>query len=382
MAKVKSTAQTSETSPSSGIHGSEASVLPKAILEHHEKVLLNPMTEWWTRNQLPPVLLLTGQAGVGKRSVAYFLSQWIFCEAVGFGQNIRPPETRPILKPCGSCGPCLKFTSGQDVDFTEVLSDSNEDEKDHHSGTLKIDQFRKLKTTAGFGAHDGTYKIILIPNAERMTPQASNSVLKLLEEPPAGWIFLLTANDPSLLLPTLVSRCQIIRLKPIPEGKLQELLALSGVDSKRQKICSEFAQGSWRRAVELSSDEIWKQRSEILRFLKEPSTQLQPLIDWTSQEPSHFDILLDLLEQVTMELIRSSVSNDASSSSELSSHIQQVIRTKGSVLAARSFWFDRAENIALTRQESQTPMNKKILIQNLLLPWLSPWVEPDRGSRP
>ena len=82
--------------------------------------------------------------------------------------------------------------------LTEITAEIDSEEGVTSTGALKIDQFRRLKETAGYGAHEGSHRVILIPNADRMTTQAANSVLKILEEPPRGWVFILTASDPTL----------------------------------------------------------------------------------------------------------------------------------------------------------------------------------------
>ncbi len=327
------------------------------------------------RRHLPPVLLMTGQSGIGKRSFAYFFSQWILCEQVS-----PLPE---VFLPCGQCAQCVKFLAGNNVDFIEILSNDPDKGGQQSAGLLKIDQFRKLKASAGFGANEGQFKVFLIPNAEKMTPQAAHSVLKLLEEPPSGWIFLLTAADPSLLLPTLVSRCQIIRLKPFHTDQLTELLELSGIEGERQKICAELAAGSWQRAIDFSSDSIWQHRASLNQFLTHPSSHLQALLDWASEDSSQFDIFLDLLEQLSSKLIRWSIESQAPSliqsplESELAQHAQALLRVYAhlgsSLNQVRAFWIERAEQIALARQAAQAPINRKLLIQNLLLPWLEPW---------
>src|SRR6185312_5189559 len=99
-----------------------------------------------------------------------------------------------------------------------------------------------------FGSHEGSYRIFLIPNADRMTPQAANSVLKILEEPPRGWIFFLTASDPTLLLATVLSRCQQLKLRPMPLETIQELLSEAGILGEKQKVAASLSQGSWGRA--------------------------------------------------------------------------------------------------------------------------------------
>lgn len=375
--------------------------LPSPVIEHHEAVLLGPMKEWLATKKIPPVLLLTGATGVGKRAIAHHLSQWLLCEKTGFAKaggdtddqtpNMfgdllgepriqTPAETDEApLRPCGACVNCQRASHGTWVDFTEITPE------DEGSETLKIDQFRNMKASAGFGAHQGAYRIFLIPNAERMTPQAANSVLKLLEEPPAGWIFFLTANDPTLLLPTIVSRCQRLRLKPFGREAMEELLGLSGVPKDRRAVCARLAQGSWSRGLSLSEDEAWEQRKNLFAFLRNPSELVNPLIDWAASQPSHFELLLDQLEQICADLVRMSLSPLAASpqgpegfdwenrdgAKSLGDHVRAVTRKTGSIEAARAFWLERGERLARARQESLAPVNRKILLQDTLMPWLA-----------
>jgi DNA polymerase III delta prime subunit len=384
------------------------------VIRHHGHTVFGAMNEWVAQKRIPPVLLLTGTTGCGKRSMAYWLSQWILCERNGlnsgtssqqvdddpFTANLfgspdpapAPEDLKEEMKekdvaiptngtpgPCGQCAGCVRALNGNWVDFTEVLPEGSEEGST--TGTLKVDQFREIKQKLGFGAHEGAYRIVLIPNADRMTVQAANSVLKLLEEPPPGWIFFLTASDPTLVLPTILSRCQQLRLKPFQPRELDELLELSGVGPERRKICAELAQGSWSKALTLSGEEIWDHRQSLFGFIQEPASVLASLVDWASQEPRHFDLLVDQLEQLTGELIRWSVSPSIASpetyawvntdgKNALSQHAKAVTKRQGTVTAAREFWIERAERLARSRQESLAPLNRKLLIQDLLLPWL------------
>ena len=325
------------------------------------------MTEWQAQHKFPPVLLITGQEGIGKRAIAFYLAQWILC------------ETPQGIEPCYHCASCQKMLAGNSVDFTEMTPES-EDE----SGSLKIEQFRKLKASAGFSTQEGAHKIILIPHADRMTLQAANSILKLLEEPPAGWIFFLTAADPTLMLPTIVSRCQTLRLKPFSMAEIEELLKSSGVEPTRIKMSAQWSQGSLDRALHFSQDQIWEQRQRVLHFLREPAAVLHPLVDWATQENTHLGVLIDLLEQFLSDFILWTATPSAEEEDSLASHrwlnsdatddlkfhASQILKKFGSVKLARSFWIAQTERLAQARQDSLTPVNRKLLTQDLLFPFI------------
>ena len=239
--------------------------VPEPVIRHHGASVFGAMREWTAQKRVPPVLLLTGTAGCGKRSISYWLAQWILCETRGMSTGAAPGDTGtpddqdpftsslfgdmgaappPAAEPepqapasgdpgpCGECNSCRRAIQGNWVDFTEVLpEDSGDGSSSSSTGTLKVDQFREIKRKLGFGAHEGAYRIVLIPNADRMTVQAANSVLKLLEEPPPGWLFFLTASDPTLGAThhsfALPDSCGSSRFNA---EELEELLGLSGVN--------------------------------------------------------------------------------------------------------------------------------------------------------
>lgn len=381
--------------------------LPETVIQHHGKTLFKRMKSWKKQNNLPPVVLFTGPAGIGKREIIHFLAQWVLCKQNGPSSSPNLHQDTASLRPCGTCSSCLKVLSGNQVNLTEILSEQDpgalqgpEQERDlpsqpssqpsfQPSGHLKIDQFRKVKASAGFGAHEGQYKILLIPAADRMTQQAANSVLKLLEEPPSHWLFFLTATDSTLLLPTLVSRCQVIRLRSYSTVELTCLLNSSPTLNssaaappeapnlkERISIYAKLAQGSWKRALNFASEEFWNYRKDLLEFIQKPSGNVLSLIDSAARDNTQFEILIDLLEQITAELIEWSINPnkyvwmDPESEHAFQTHAQNTLHSEGSMDRAREFWLSRAEQLTQARTSLLAPLNKKILAQDLLLPWL------------
>src|SRR3989304_5066446 len=92
---------------------------------------------------------------------------------------------------------------------------------------IKIEQIRELERVLSFRPQHGKYRVVVIREAERMTAEASNAFLKTLEEPPAGNVLVLQAADLSQLMPTIVSRCQMVRFQPIPVPLVAEWLSTS-----------------------------------------------------------------------------------------------------------------------------------------------------------
>jgi hypothetical protein len=338
------------------------------------------LVKWQATRRVPPVLLLTGPRGCGKRAIAYHIAETLQCERSGFfaapeGDGLfgngalfseSPKNSRP--GPCGECGACLRALSGQSLDFTEVRVES--DEK-----SLGVDRFREIIEKQGFSSFGGGARIYLITDAERMTLAAANSVLKLLEEPPEGWVFLLTVSDPSLLPSTVVSRCQMLRLPPLGEATVEAILRREGQPTERIATVAKLAEGSLTRARELANDAAWEARGNILEFIGKPAAAYHLLIDYAAADPERFRLLLDQFELLLADLIRGAripgiAYRNVDARRALEDHAKRCAVRKGGAERALGFWIERSERLFRIRREMTAPLNTKVLIQDFLSPWM------------
>ncbi len=148
--------------------------------------------------------LITGPESVGKRTLAIRFSQAVNC----------PKPIDPGL-PCLDCPTCGQIDRMVHPDLTVV-------EADRVGGQLKIDQIRNLQHGLSLAPYDAKYRIAILLRFEEANRQAANALLKTLEEPPSQVILLLTAASIEQLLPTIVSRCEVIRLRAVPNGVIEQ----------------------------------------------------------------------------------------------------------------------------------------------------------------
>lgn len=275
-------------------------ITPSLVNAHWPRFI--PILERKKREQkLHPTLLVTGLEGVGKRSLSLHFIQYLFCDS--------PQE----FNACGQCKSCKQALQNQwfDLFWLEPETGNDETKIGHH----RIDSFREIKSKLGMGPIEEPYKIVVISDADRMTPQASNSILKTLEEPPPNWIFILTAADSSRLLPTILSRCMEIRLNPLQPDQifsaLREIKA-SEFNSDRAKFASRAAQGSLSRALQFLNPEVWDMRNLLLGYLTHPAKEWMPLVDRLSSSQREMSMGLDLLESIFHDLLQFNVKNSRS----------------------------------------------------------------------
>jgi DNA polymerase-3 subunit delta' len=196
--------------------------------------------------------LFAGPPSVGKSTLALNMAQALMCEQ---------PD-----KPCGDCEHCRKTIEGihPDVRIVDLHYQARiRDENPQEQNELRIDTIRSITQEASLKPFEGTRRVLLIPDAENMTSQASNALLKTLEEPPDHVVLLLTTADPRLLLPTIVSRCQVLGLRLVPIKLIEEELRLRhGVDAARAGLLARLSGGRIGWAISAARDSSMLQHRE------------------------------------------------------------------------------------------------------------------------
>ncbi|HEY0267599.1 MAG TPA: DNA polymerase III subunit delta' [Methyloradius sp.] len=216
-----------------------------------------------SRDKLPHALLLKGQAGLGKLDFAIALAQSLLCET---------PE--PDGHACGHCASCGWFLQGNHPDYRLLTPEQagNEDEEMPAAKTMKakktqilINQVRELGSFFSLSSHRGSgLRVVLIHPAEALNDASANSLLKMLEEPPAGVIFILVSHQPQRLMATITSRCHKIDM-PSP-GHEEAVAWLTTQGIKEPEAVLDYAGGS-PLAAKNSGEEGIRQLPEILQML-------------------------------------------------------------------------------------------------------------------
>ncbi len=190
------------------------------------------------QNKLPNSLLFAGHEGIGKKETALIVAKALNC-------------LKKSSDACEECSHCRAISSGNFPDVM-VISPAKD--------ILKIDQMRLLKDTAYLKPMAGHKRIFIVEEAEKMNDEASNSLLKILEEPPSFSHIILVTQNPYRIIPTIKSRCQIFQFSPIPKEEIQKALEAKGFQSDRAQILSLQVDGNLKQALSLEWDEVQSQR--------------------------------------------------------------------------------------------------------------------------
>ncbi len=227
--------------------------------------------------------IINGERASGKEFIARIFAMAVQCE--------HPGEDG---EPCGECHSCKQALSGNQPDIIKLQHEK--------PNTISVDDIRKqINGDMLIKPYSSPYKIYIINEAEKMNTQAQNALLKTLEEPPEYGIILLLTTNLNALLPTILSRCVVLNMKPVSDELMQKyLMEQIRVPDYKASICVAFARGNVGKAKELAiSEEFDNIKSEAISFLKyvqdmelhEMIAAIKKIADYKMDPTDYLDII-------------------------------------------------------------------------------------------
>ncbi len=194
--------------------------------------------------------IINGEKSSGKEFVAKVFAMALQCEKGG-------------TEPCQECHSCRQALSANQPDIICVSHEK--------PNTISVDDIRvQINNDVAIKPYSSPYKIYIVNEAEKMTPQAQNAILKTLEEPPEYAVIMLLTTNVDALLPTILSRCVVLNMKPVEDSKiLRYLMEELQVPDYKASVCVAFARGNVGKAKALASSEDFENvKNEALSLLK------------------------------------------------------------------------------------------------------------------
>lgn len=190
-----------------------------------------------TRGRLGSAYVLFGEPGIGKSTLATLWARLLLCS--------NPAGEATAVEPCGACPSCRQHAAGTHPDWFVL--------EPEESSVITIDQVRRLQETLPYRPLTSSRRIVLVPEAARLNLEASNALLKILEEPPPHALFVLVTAQRDRLLPTILSRCQAVRCtSPSPAEIIAHLTDALGVPPADARRFFAAAQGRIGSAIDIA----------------------------------------------------------------------------------------------------------------------------------
>lgn len=234
------------------------------------------------KNQLPNALLFYGPEGVGKRQMALSVAKAVNCE-------------RRRNEGCGECPTCLGISTGRFPDVQEIKPTGQ---------VVRVEHVRDMRRLAYLRPMIGRKRVFIISEADKMNDESSNTMLKILEEPPFFSHFILVTDNVYLILPTIKSRCQVLQFVPVGREEIARALLKKGWPADRATIISLFVRGNLEEALDLNWEEVQNVRLEAWNLFRSIIKPEKPALFLRSYGFAQRSFIRDELKK-TLEIMAS-----------------------------------------------------------------------------
>lgn len=249
--------------------------------------------------------IINGERGSGKEFIAYIFAKALQCEKCMEGEM-----QAGNVEACGNCHSCTQTDTGNQPDIIRIAH-----EKPNSVGVEDIRE--QINSDVAIKPYSSPYKIYIMNEGEKMTPQAQNALLKTLEEPPAYAVILILTTNIESLLPTILSRCVVLNMKPVADELVAKYLKEElEIPEYRTNVCVGFARGNIGKAKALATseefDKIKEEAITLLKYIKEMEiNEVVAAIKKITEYKLDINDYLDILSVWYRDVLLFKATNDA-----------------------------------------------------------------------
>lgn len=261
----------------------------KQLVEHLQNAI--------SAGKVSHAYIINGERSSGKEFIASIFAQALQCEK---GQD----------NPCGECHSCKQAVSGNQPDIIKVTHEK--------PNTIGVEDIRnKINNDIGIKPYSSPYKIYIMNEGEKMTVQAQNALLKTIEEPPEYAVIMILTTNLEALLPTVLSRCVVLNMKPVSDELVKKyLMEHLRIPEYKADVCVAFARGNIGKAKALASseefDNIKNEAVTLLKYIREMEiTDIVTAIRKISEYKMEINDYLDILAVWYRDVLLFKATNDA-----------------------------------------------------------------------
>lgn len=301
---------------------------------------------------LPHAILLSGIGGLGKSLFAHALAEALLCESpLADGQA------------CGQCRSCQQMQAQGHPDFKPIMPEEGKKQ-------IGVDQCRRLASFLSLTSHYGRYRVVIVEPADYMNEASANSLLKTLEEPPAGGVLILVSDRPDSLLPTIRSRCQQIAFSPPDHASAHAWLSQHLCANEDMELLLALSSNAPLQALALAEDDKLQLRSAMLVDLEaisgEGNADIMAIAKrWSEQELGD---VIHWLQSWFQDILRLKSSDEPPmlSNPDIRHRLQQLACTLDWELL-----YAHMDRLTEMKRRINGSLNPQMLMEDFLLSWSS-----------